>query len=260
MKHAQWAVAALVLLVGGALGVRLHGGTPSSPDSAPTPAPSSAPRPDPAVANLAGAPAGSLTLRWMGVLEQSLKTPPATPAQEELLRSEEREFAGELKKRLAEDPARWDEVLEVISQEDPRIGRKVVGGLKDGVADAAEPRLLQALKEGRHREIRLSAATLVAGRKSSESFWGLLSAAQEDIDAGVRYKCLTELAGRQGRASSTESSTLQDLLRMRGRVDPDPGVRQLALRLSGQPSESATRPPSPAPKKDALPASPTSLR
>jgi hypothetical protein len=240
-KSAQVAVAALVLMLGGTLAFRFIPATvPAHPSS---PAPPSLPSPVPAVP-LAEAPAGSVALRWVALLGSLHAKPPSNGAEEEMARSQEREFAEELKKRLAQDPSRWPDVLEVLSEEDPRIGRKIVGSLADGVDDAAEGGLIQALKSGRHREARISSASLIGRRHSTGSFWALVTAAQEDSDSGVRYKALSELAMRQGRAGSPEqTTTIDQLLRLRAQVDPDAEVRQFALRVTGQVSDARPAPP-----------------
>jgi hypothetical protein len=243
MKAAQAAVAALALLLGGALGVRAWRGTPVTGEAASVSPKSSGPSsaPVPAYGDLGGSAAGSLALRWIEVLAKAQEKTRLSAPEEELLRSQERELNQELKNRLSQDPARWIDVLEVVSKEDPRIGRKVIAGLKDGVNDAAEAGLIRALKDGAHREIRISSATLIAGRTSSESLWALVTSAQEDPDFGVRYKSLSELAARQGRAASpTESTTIDELFRTRAQVDPDPGVRQFALRITGQSTKDLT--------------------
>ena len=188
--------------------------------------------------DLSGATSGSLALRWTALLDGARQKPALSPSEEELLRSQERELAEELKKKFSEDPSRWMDVLEVLSQEDPRIGRMIISTLKDAVVDAAEPALVRGLKEGRHREVRLSSATLLGARTSGESLRALLSAAQEDADSGVRYKALSELAVRQGRSgASTETTTIDEVLRLRARVDPDPAVRRFALGATGQSAE-----------------------
>src|SRR5258708_14886224 len=160
-RLAQAAVASLVVLVGAALVWRARGAAvdPSKAEVRTTASP--APIPDPVLADLKGAPVGSLALRWIDTLNRAQQNPPSTPASEELLRSEEREFSQELKNRLAENPVRWSDVLEVLSREDPRIGRKIIGQLKGGGDDSAETVLIRALKEGRHREVRLSSLTLI---------------------------------------------------------------------------------------------------
>lgn len=247
MKAVQGAVAALVLMVGATLAWRARSGSAAEPPAKPqaailTPAPAAGPS-----LATAGAPAGSLALQWMSVLEKSLQSP-ATPAQQELLRSQERELSDEMKKRLAEDPARWADLLEVLSKEDPRIGRKIIVSLKDGVGQPAEAVLIRSLKEGSHRESRLSAATLIGPRRSNDCFWAIVTAAQEDPDSGVRFKALQELAARKAAPSSpAETTTIDDVLRQRARLDADPVVRRFALQATGQPPEpgTASAPPPP---------------
>lgn len=166
---------------------------------------------------------------------------PSTAA--ELSQSQEREIHDELRRRLGEEPARWTDVLESLCEEDPRLGRKIVGELQDAVGDGGEKALLPLLKSGRHRETRMSAASLVAGRSSSESLWALVRCAQEDPDSGVRYQALSELAKRKGRAvSAQESDTIDQVLRQRGQVEPDLAVRQFAQRAGGQPASSSAAP------------------
>ncbi|HLY08482.1 MAG TPA: hypothetical protein VKW04_04150 [Planctomycetota bacterium] len=246
---AQAGVAALVLLLAGALGVRSWRATPALPPPPPDSAKSADPAPAPAAApaslgDLTGSPTGTLALRWRDLLAKSQEKSRLSASDQELLRSQEREFAQEMKKRLSQDPARWNDVLDFLSSEDPRIGRRILAGLKDGVTDAAEPGLIRSLKNGTHREIRISSASLLAERPSSEALWALVTSAQEDPDSGVRYKSLSELATRQGRATTpAESTTIDALLRQRARVDPDPVVRQFALRVTGQ--EETTGPPNP---------------
>jgi hypothetical protein len=259
-KYVQAAVAGLVLVVGGALAWRSGRGVPESSVDGRSAAPAAvAPSgPGPSSVHVTGAAVGSIALQWMGVLERSKPGTSSSPAQQELQRSEERECSQEMKKRLAEDPARWNDVLEVLSREDPRIGRNIVGSLKDAVETPGEAVLVRSLREGPHREMRLSAATLIGSRKSNECLWALVKASQEDPDSGVRYKALQELAGRKSPSTSVaEATTIDDVLRQRARQDSDPAVRQFALRMTGQATEAAPG-MLPPPKKTAAPA--TALR
>jgi len=252
-KSAQAGVGALILVLGGVLAVRAGRDTPAlspSPAESPKPPPSAA-APVPALGDLGGSTTGSLALRWTAALAKAQEKSRPSATDLELLRSEDGEFAQEMKKRLAQDPARWTDVLDVLSQEDPRLGRKIVAALKDGVTNAAEPMLIRALKEGAHREIRISSATLLAERPSNEALWALVTSAQEDSDSGVRQKSLSELAARQGRAGTpTETAMIDEFLRQRARLDPDAGVRQYALRATGQVQE--IRPSSPTPSDRGL--------
>jgi len=243
MKPAQAAVGALVLLLGGALVLRFARG--SAPDGSPSTAPAPVAPPGEAVP-LPEAPAGSLTLRWMEFLKAQLARPPAKGAEEELARSREREFAQELKKRLAQEPARWTDVLEVLSEEDPRLGRKIVGSLADGVDDAAEKVLIRALQAGRHRETRIASTTLIGRRSSPQTLWALVTASQEDPDAGVRLRALSELAVRRAQAPPADAATIDQLILRRGQVEPDLQVRKAALRMSGQKVAGDRPPPKPA--------------
>jgi hypothetical protein len=234
---AQMAVGALVLLLGMALGWRFRQGPPELPvtarEAAKPPAPPASPGLSPL--DLRSASSGSLALGWMALLESAPEKSAKTVAEEERVRSQEHEFALETKKRLSQDPSRWTDVLEVLSQEDPRIGRKIIDALKDGVEDAAEPTLLRSLKEGRHREVRLASVTLLGTRMSPESLWALVNAAQEDSDSGVRYQALTQLAIRKDRSGSpSETSTIDQVLLLRARVDPDLAVRRFALGVTGE--------------------------
>jgi hypothetical protein len=167
----------------------------------------------------------------MDLLARNRAKPAAGSNETELLRSQERELAQELQARLQRDPSGWGDVLEVLSQDDPRIGREIVGSLRDAVGDGAEAPLLQLLKAGRHREMRLSTVTLISSRTSSASLWALVAAAQEDADAGVRYRALSELAMRQGRIPA-DAATIEPLLRLRAQTDPDAEVRRFALRVA----------------------------
>jgi len=238
-RTAQAAVAVLVLVVGGAIGLRsIRTATPASTEPARLPVAQVA---VPPTSTLTGAPCGSLTLRWVGILQGRLAAPKPASTAAEMSQSQEREIHDELRKRLGEEPVRWTDVLESLCEEDPRLGRKIVGELQDAVGDGGEKALLPLLKSGRHRETRMSAASLVAGRSSTESLWALVHCAQEDPDSGVRYQALFELAKRKGRAVSTqESDTIDQVLRQRGQVEPDLAVRQFAQRAGGQPVEPAS--------------------
>jgi hypothetical protein len=183
----------------------------------------------------------------MSVRSRSQASPPADPAAAELLRSEERELREKLSRRMAEDPALWSDFLEVLSREDPRDSRKMVAELRDTVGDGAEKALIGLLRSGAHRETRMASATLISSRNSKESFWALVSTAQEDADAGVRYRALSELAVREGR-NSEETATIAQLLRFRAQADPDPQVRRFALGASGQAAGGASPAPAPPPK------------
>jgi hypothetical protein len=239
-KSAQAAVAALVLLLGGALGYRYLYSRSSAP-LRPSPPPLAFQPSAPAVP-LSVTPAGSLTLRWITFLESQLAKPPAKGAEEEITMSQERELAQELKKKLAQDPARWSDVLEVLSEEDPRIGRKIVASLGDGVDDAAEKELIRALQVGRHRETRMASTTLIGPRTSPQSLWALVAAAQEDPDSGVRFRALSELAVRKAQAAPADAATIDQLILRRAQVEPDSDVRNAALRMSGQ-TVAGDRPP-----------------
>jgi hypothetical protein len=237
---AQAVIGALVLLLVGAFGFRFLSGSraPSGAASATAKAPlagvSSAPL------NVS-APSGSLALHWVQLKSQEQASPSATGSEKELLQSEERQVAEELKKRLGQNPALWTEVLEVLSTEDPRVARKIVAALPEAVGSGGEAPLIQLLQSGRHREIRKAAATLIGPRNSTESLLALVSAAQQDADSGVRYQALSELARRQGRAASpSDATTIDQTLRLRAQVDPDPELRAFALRATGQ-----AAPPSP---------------
>lgn len=245
-RSAAVAAAGLGLLLAVVLGIR-HFGAPGAARTTTPPVttrgsadPAQAP-PDPS--------AGSVALRWVQLAGELHSRPPASPADEELARSRERELADQVKKGLSEDPSRWGDVLEVLCEEDPRIGRKIVGSLQDAVGDAAEGPLLRLLKDGRHRETRMSAATLVGSRGSNESLWGLISASQQDPDSGVRHQALSELLKRQGRASPAEATAIDQTIRLRAQVDPDPSIRQFALRATGQAAEPPPRPPPPPPPR-----------
>ena len=233
---AQLAVGVTVLVVAAALGFRFlrhpdlgPSSTPQAPVLAKSSSPSSALPPDSST--------GSLALRWIQLESQAIGKP---ADQQELLRSQERELAQELKKQLSQDPARWSDVLEVLSEEDPRAGRKIVGDLRDSVGDSAEGTLTTVLKNGRHREARIASTALLGGRSSTESLWALTMAAQEDPDSGVRHRALSELAARQGRATPSDARTLDQLFRLRSQVESDPEVRKFLLRILGQsPPEAA---------------------
>ncbi len=238
-KVAQAGIGALALLVAVVVGFRSLSGSGGSPSTPSTEAKVQAPGAAPAPLNL-NAPAGSLTLNWVQLLGKELRTPPANAAEGELLRSEERQLSDELKKRLAKAPALWTDVLEVLSQEDPRIGRRIVAGLPDAVGSSGEPVLIGLLQSASHREIRKAAATLIGPRNSTDSLFALVSAAQQDADSGVRYQALSELARRQGRAATpAEAATIDQTLRLRAKVEADPDVRNFALRATGQPAPSA---------------------
>jgi hypothetical protein len=230
-RAAQAGIGALALLLIGVVGFRaLRGGSSSTSSTSPG---SQTPRPFSGAAPLnLSAPAGSLALSWV----QLLRREPKTPAEEELLRSEERQLSDELKKRLAKDPSRWTDVLEVLSSEDPRLGRKIVAALPDAVGSGGEPVLVGILQSSGQREARKAAATLIGPRTTPDSLFALISAAQQDADSGVRHQALSELARRQGRAATpAEAATIDQTLRLRAQVDPDPELRAFALRATGQP-------------------------
>ncbi len=244
----QAAVGALVLLVGGAVALRALGGA-RAPEAGPAERALEAP-PTPASPTFPASPAqagahadavGSIALRLLSLQGKSQENPSPDPAAGELLRSEEREARERLRRRLSEDPARWADLLEVLSREDPRASRKLAGELQEAVDAGAERVLIGLLKSGAHREARLASATLISCRRSKESLWALVSAAQEDSDTGVRYRALSELAVRQGR-NPEEAPTISQILRIRAQVDSDPQVRRFALGASGQAAEG----PSPA--------------
>lgn len=248
-KPAAAAVGAIVLVAGVALGIRSW--FFSAPAAA---APPAIPAAAAAAASIPVLPpdssAGSLALRWIEFLVEREKNPPADAAGEELARSRERQFADEIKGRLVQDPSRWADVLEVVSEENPAMGRKVVQALRDAVGDGSEVELVRLVKAGRHRETRMASATLVAGRDSNESLWSLIISAKEDPDPGVRYQALSELLKRQGRkVSETEQSTIDQALRWHAQADPDPNIRQFALRAAGQAAPEPPPPPRRAPPK-----------
>jgi hypothetical protein len=235
-KAAQAGIGALALLLVGVFGFRFLHGTGAPAPSAPSPGRASSGARAPAPLNLS-APAGSMALSWVQRLSQEQADPAANAAEKELLQSEQRQIAEELKKRLAQNPALWTDVLEVLSTEDPRVSRKIVAALADAVGSGGEPQLIQLLQAAQHREVRKAAATLIGPRNSSESLYALISAAQQDADSGVRYQALSELARRQGRAANpAEAATIDQTLRMRARVEADPDVRNFALRATGQPA------------------------
>jgi hypothetical protein len=178
-------------------------------------------------------------LHWVE-LEGKLAQKPAGP-EDELVRSEERQLSDILKEQLDRDPARWGDVLEVLSEEDPRIGRKIVGQLQGCVKDPAEADLIRLLRTGRHRETRMASATLISARATRESLWALIASSQEDPDSGVRYHALRALTDRKGRPEETVA--IDQTFRLRAQVEPDPDVRRFALRVTGQTSDV---PPAPA--------------
>jgi hypothetical protein len=186
------------------------------------------------------APAGSLALSWGQLLSREQESPTASAAEKELLRSEERQVSDELKKRLAQKPALWADVLQVLSTEDPRFSRKIVAALPDAVGSGGEPVLVGLLQSAAHRETRKAAATLLGPRTSTDSFFALVSAAQQDADSGVRYQALCELTRRQASATPAEAATIDQTLRLRAQVETDPDVRNFALRATGQPVPSAS--------------------
>jgi len=236
-RSVQAAVAVLVLILGAAIGFRgLRPPVPPSPRPSPgAPEPSSS---IPAVSP-GDARCGSLALRWIGILQDQLKDSPPSTVADELSWSRQREIRQELTRRLAEEPDRWTDVLEALCEEDPRLGRRIVGELREAVGDGGEKPLILLLRSGRHRETRMSSATLIAGRNSPDCFWALVSAAQEDEDSGVRYQALSELAKRKTTAGlSQESDPIDQVFRLRAQIDPDPAVRQFALRVTGQSVES----------------------
>lgn len=242
-KSAQAAIATLVLLLGGVFAFRPNIGN-VIPVQTPTANASVAPPPAAPLVLSGGVPAGSLGLRWAALLGKMSVNPPASGAEEELARAQERDLSQELRKWLAKDPSQWLDMLEVLSEEDPRVGRKIVESLGDSVDDAAEGGLIRSLRTGRHRETRMSSATLIGGRSSTESLWALVTASQEDPDSGVRYKALSELVSRRGRdATPAEQATIDQLIHLRAQVDPDPEVRQFALRVTGQFSDYLPGPP-----------------
>lgn len=182
----------------------------------------------------AEASAGSLALGWVTLKSESPGTLGRTASQVELERSRERELAANLHRRLEQDPERWCDVLEIVSGEDPHAGRQVVGDLRKDVGAPAEPVLIRLLKESSSREARMDAATLLASRESAASFWALHAAAQQDPDAGVRFHALKELATRQGSAPASEAAAIDELVKLRARVESDPEVKTFALRLCGE--------------------------
>lgn len=242
-KSAAMALGALVLVAGGALVIRSWGRSAQAPAARPA-VPAAATAAAPGYVLPADGSAGSLALRWVEFQVELQKNPPVDAAREELARSRERQFADEIQRRLDEDPSRWADVLEVVSEENPAFGRMIVDTLRDAVGDGAERELLRLVKAGRHRETRMASATLVAGRSSNESLWSLVASAREDPDAGVRYQSLSELLKRQGRnVSDAERNTIDQEVRWHAHSDPDPAIRQFALRATGQASDAPAVPP-----------------
>jgi len=238
VKVAQVGIGAIALLLAGIVGFRaLRGGAASPPPPSP-----SAPEKEQKPAGLSAplnlsVPAGSLALSWVRLLNRESEYPPGNAAGQELLRSEERQIADELKQRLGKNPALWTEVLDALSKEDPRMARKIVAALPDAVGESGEPELLRLMKSARHREVRKSAITLLGPRNSGNTLGALLAAAQQDPDSGVRYQALSELARRQGKAATpAEAATIDQTLRLRAQVEPDVDVRNFALRVTGQPA------------------------
>lgn len=248
-RSGQWAVAATLLLVCGTLAVRIHRGNPGSVPTATAEA-AGADRASAAPAAPGGnlpedhSP-GSLALRCAKLLSEGQGATSGSPAELELERSRERELLADLKRRLNQEPDRWWDVVEILAGEDPRAARRIVGELRNDVGAPAESVLVRLIQEGLDRESRMAAATLVAGRESSEAFWALHAAAQQDPDAGVRYHALKQLLNRQGFASAPDSAAIDELVRTRARAEPDPEVRAFALRASGQAPPALAAPPAP---------------
>jgi hypothetical protein len=233
MRFAQAAVAGLALTIAVALLVRRNPGSalPSALKACPAPAAAAV-----SAASPAASPAGAIALRWVERLQKESPKRSSDPAGE-LARSEEREFAQALSDNLNAEPEQWDVVLGLLSQEDPRMGRHIVGSLRDSLNAASEKRLIGLLKLAGHRETRMASANLLGSRSSVDSLWALLAAAQEDADSGVRYKALSELAVRQGvEANPANAQVIDQVLRVRAQVESDPEVRQFLLRLLGQAS------------------------
>lgn len=248
-KAGQIAVAVLILALGAAIGIRLLR-SPASSSPAPPPTPAEPHPPAPPAARMIDDSCGSIALRWIALLQEQAKSAVPGGPSDELTRSRERELHQDLAKRLGEDPSRWTDVLEALSEEDPRLGRKIVAQLQDAVGEAGEKPLIALVRSGRHRETRMASATLIGGRNSPDAFWTLVSCAQEDADGGVRYQALSELVKRKGRAGlDQESETIDQLLRLRAQIDPDPGTRNFALRVTGQSPATASMPPPPPTKR-----------
>jgi len=252
----QLALAALILLVGGAIVWRAALRPSSAPlrTAAGTTAEPSALPEQGSVPKVQDTPAANLALRIADLLSKQDRRTPGE-ALDELAKSQDRDillFAQQLSDLLRRDPSQWRAVFDLLDSGDTLMGPRIAALIRPALDDANEGEFIGSLQSAPRRETRLLAISFLVGRPSNESLSALMTSTQSDPDHGVRFMSLRELAMRQAQVSPETAAKIDDLIRQRAQVDPSPEVRNSALRMTGQPvagdrpAPKTTRAPAPA--------------
>lgn len=265
--RAVWVSAGAALLLGGAV-VALRAGR-----STPEPGPSKVPAPAVAAPvappqQATADPLANLAFRAVLSLSDSLKRAP----QDELARSLERDGLRQLDELISElrrDASRWPAVLDLLACiDDAKALFPVTEKLKTAVDEKVEPFLVERLRPSHPLGVRRVSLHLIADRDTPQGFAALSGVAQEEPDMSLRCNSLQALVARKSRdPQASAAGQIDDLFRRVAATDPDPGVRTLARRFSGdtttppevpqEPKPAAARPrpagvvpkvPRPAPK------------
>lgn len=250
--RAVWLSAGAALLLGGAA-VALRAGRPTpepGPPKAAAPAGMAPVAPPP---QAAADPLANLAFRAVLSFSESIKRVP----KDELARSLERDGLRQLDELIAElrrDPSRWTAVLDLLSCiDDAKAMLPVTEKLKTAVDENVEPFLVERLRPSNPLGARRVSLHLIADRDTPQGFAALSGAAQEEPDMSLRCNSLQALVARKSRDPQAPSAAqIDDLFRRVAATDPDPGVRTLARRFSGdtatpsevpqEPEPSASRP------------------
>jgi hypothetical protein len=256
---AGWALGSAALLAAGAAFWLLGRPRPADLGSRPEPRTlSPQASPEPAGVSLQARPASNLAYRLslvlpkIAALREPRKRKSMTREEEDSLMVLEGDAAlltGELRTLLKGDGQAWRDLIDLLSiLESAETARMIVDRVGADMDAGSETLAADLLKSGAYPGARRLGATMLMRRDSAGSRSSLMSAAQDDPDAGVRHAALLALAQRPERDKGPDEAVLiEDFLRSRGQNEPNEELRNIARRLVGEavPGDSARAAPPP---------------